>query len=280
MAVPVPRRASGIPTVHSMHSNVQERAEALAGKAFLGGPVEDFEEGGRLQLVTLLREGLQPNAKVLDVGCGCLRGGYWTIHFLDPECYFGIEPAREVLEVGLDRILEPGLEEAKRPRFASNDDWDFSGFGVKFDFVIARSVWSHASKAQIKTMLDSFMRSASPGGKMLVSYLPSGWGRYVSGGQRGLRLYARDYKGDEWVGRDHEGSHFLQPGLTRGKNFVNHSRRWILAECRSRGLTGRELPYGQFHRQRWLCVSSDHPEAQSANGRDQTVPDQSPVAPR
>ncbi len=182
---------------------VQERAETLAGRIFLGGPVDDFEEVGRLQLVTLLREGLQPSSTVLDVGCGCLRGGYWMIHFLEPDRYFGIEPAREMVEAGLGEILEPGIAEAKRPRFAHNDDWDFSGFGVEFDFVVARSIWTHASKAQIGSMLDSFAKSAAPGGKLLASYLPAGWHRAWSG--RTLRgLLARDYKGEGWVGRSHE----------------------------------------------------------------------------
>jgi hypothetical protein len=43
---------------------------------FVGGPVKDFEKLGRLQLMLLLQEGVYPHSKVLDIGCGCLRGGY------------------------------------------------------------------------------------------------------------------------------------------------------------------------------------------------------------
>jgi SAM-dependent methyltransferase len=210
--------------------------------------VEFFDQGGRLQLVTLLLEGLEPSSKVLDIGCGFLRGGYWLIHLLDPACYFGIEPAQGNLDAGLKHILEPGLAEAKQPQFAHNDDWDFSVFGIQFDFVIARSVWSHTSKAQMKTMLDSFERVAAPGAKMLCSYLPTGLRRPT----RPLRpfhvyLFARDYKGEEWVGRSHEQD---EVGL------VNHSRRWIFNECGSRGLAVRELSHGEFNKQRWLCIES------------------------
>jgi hypothetical protein len=53
---------------------VQERAETLADRTFVGGPVDDFEEVGRLQLVTLLREGLLPSSRGLDEGC--LQGGH------------------------------------------------------------------------------------------------------------------------------------------------------------------------------------------------------------
>jgi hypothetical protein len=58
---------------------------------FTGGPVEVFDQAGRLQLYTLVREGLSPYSKLLDVGCGCLRGGYWLVRLLDADCYFDIE---------------------------------------------------------------------------------------------------------------------------------------------------------------------------------------------
>jgi hypothetical protein len=37
---------------------------------------------------------------VLDVGCGALRVGYWLIHFLEPENYYGIEPKKRMLGTG------------------------------------------------------------------------------------------------------------------------------------------------------------------------------------
>jgi hypothetical protein len=55
---------------------------------------------GRNQLSILLRNGLIFDSRVLDVGCGVLRAGYWLIHFLDPDCYFGIEPNRVILTAG------------------------------------------------------------------------------------------------------------------------------------------------------------------------------------
>src|SRR5437016_2373816 len=73
-----------------------------------------------LHVAMLIREGLYPSSKVLDIGCGCLRGGYWLIHFLDRACYFGIEPDREMLHKGIESLLEPGLLESKQPRFDMN----------------------------------------------------------------------------------------------------------------------------------------------------------------
>ena len=71
-----------------------------------------------------------------------LRGSYWTMHFLEPGCFFGLDPHPERIELGLKEVVEPELRERLQPTFAYNEDFDISVFDVKFDFVIARSVWT------------------------------------------------------------------------------------------------------------------------------------------
>src|SRR5262245_34622117 len=135
---------------------LQERFEALSKNRFLGVPVKAFESGGREQLHYLLRAGLLPTSKLIDLGCGVLRAGYWIIRYLDPGGYCGIEPHQERLHIGTHDILDPGTIESKRPRFHSNPDFDTSVFAEKFDFFLAYSIWTHASKPQIQVMLDAF----------------------------------------------------------------------------------------------------------------------------
>lgn len=214
-------------------TTLQQRAEALAGETFLGGPVRDFEKIGRLQLTTLLGAGLQPQSTVLDIGCGCLRGGYWLIHFLDPGSYHGIEPNRAMLEVGRDRLLEPEALQAKRPRFDHNASFDTSVFGERFDFFLARSIWTHASKQQIQTMLDGFVRDGADRATFLTSYMRAG-------------RFLRDYQGTRWIGKSHE---------SQRRGLVFHRLDWIEAECHVRGLTVRELKEGRHNRQTWLKVT-------------------------
>src|SRR5687767_8651909 len=111
--------------------SLQERAEAVPKDVFLGGPRKDFERLGRHMFVLLVKEGLLPRHKVLDIGCGSLRAGYWLIHFLDPGGYCGVEPHQKMLKAGRELILEDGLEETKRPQFTDNDQFDFSVFGER-----------------------------------------------------------------------------------------------------------------------------------------------------
>lgn len=153
---------------------LQWKAEELSRTQFVGARVERFEEDGRLLLIALIRRGLTPESQVIDVGCGALRAGYWLIHFLDADRYHGIEPAQERLAAARSMLLEPGVEERCRPHFAYNDDFDLSSVGVAPDFVLARSIWSHAAKPQIVAMLDSFRQISKPGSLLLASYHPAG----------------------------------------------------------------------------------------------------------
>ena len=213
--------------------NLQQKAEMLGETIFLGVPVKDFEKGGRELLIYLLNAGLNPDSRVVDIGCGVLRGGYWLIHFLDPGCYCGIEPDTERLAIGTRTILEPEILEAKRPRFDTNPHFDTSVFGEKFNFFLAYSVWTHASKSQIQTMLNSFLCDAKDSGVFLASYLPAGWPH-------------SDYQGDKWNGTSHESD---LPGC------IYHSLRWIKAECECRGLMTRELGRDKTYGQSWIEIT-------------------------
>jgi hypothetical protein len=203
---------------------------------FTGGPPALFESGGRLQLSTLVREGIYPSSKLLDVGCGCLRAGYWLVHFLDADCYFGIEPNTRMLQAGIDAVLGPELQKAKRPCFDTNDQFDFSIFGAKFDVVLARSIWTHASKPQIQTMLDGFVQNSNPNAFFLTSYHPASW--FGPGGA--------DYTGTRWVGRSH---------TSTSGGLIRHKRNWIESQCRTRGLSCVQLDDPPFNGQYWLKIA-------------------------
>ena len=139
---------------------------------FTGGDLKLFGEAGKFSFTSLKRNGLKRSSRVLDYGCGALRLGYWLIRFLKPNCYFGIEPSERFLSAGIKHAVGPELEAEKRPRFHQADDFDFSVFGEKFDFVIARSIFSHASPEQFLKAMESFRDNTTDAGIMLASYRP------------------------------------------------------------------------------------------------------------
>lgn len=213
---------------------LQERVDRLRGGKFLGVPIDDYERAGREQLIFLLMNGLNPSSRLLDIGCGTLRGGYWLIHFLDADRYCGIEPSAERLAAGMQEVIEAAEVERKRPRFDTNPDFDTGVFGTTFDYFLAYSIWTHASKTQIGRMLDGFLRDTAANGVFLTSVVPA-------------RRRRMDYTGDSWHGTSHECD---VPG------FVRHSLSWIEAECRRRKLTLRTLGRDAIG-QTWLRISRD-----------------------
>jgi hypothetical protein len=152
---------------------------------------------------------------------------------LDSGRYLGIEPNRDMLDLARSQLLEPGLEAAKQPRFAHNDDFDLSVFGVAPRFVLARSIWTHADKAQIGQLLDSFASVAAADGLLLASFLPA------------RPLVRSDARSPGWIGR----------GPTGGESrVVAHSLGWIAGACRQRGLSVRQSTPDSFGHQMWLEV--------------------------
>jgi SAM-dependent methyltransferase len=218
---------------HAGEGHLQSLSGEMPPDLFSGGNPTRFENAGRLQLITLLKLGLSPGHRVLDVGCGCLRGGYWLIHFLDRGGYRGIEPNAPMLAYGLEHYLEPEERERKQPRFDHNDRYDFGVFGETFDYVVARSIWTHADKAMIGTMLDQFALHGKPGARFLASYLKPYWP-------------GQDYKGTGWVGRDHR---------QKDLGVVFHSLARIREAAARRGLTVTELPFDVYTRQIWLVIT-------------------------
>src|SRR5258708_29489087 len=122
---PYPRQGGFIRDMSRLQARAQEM---MARHGFLGVPVETFEQAGREQMIALLKAGLTPESKILDIGCGCLRIAYWLIRFLDSGCYFRIEPARQRVDYGLQYPFKPEEIHFKRSHFDFNPNFDSSFF--------------------------------------------------------------------------------------------------------------------------------------------------------
>lgn len=197
----------------SMEDIARRIAEETGG--FTGGPAEKFGDVGRHALESLQQSGLVPDCNVLDVGCGALRLGYWLIRYLNPDRYFGLDPVKKYVDAGLKHAIGPELSAEKRPRFDYNGEFDFSPFGVKFDFVVARSIFSHASPPLVCRALDSFRENAAPNGIMLASYIQT------TKDDGDAEVVNIKQKGGDWAWRRYATSYLQklarERGLTAGK---------------------------------------------------------------
>lgn len=229
------KRAASI-LLRGEHSPVtnwfQKAGYELDARSLFLCPLPVFETTSKDMFLVALLNGLRPDSYVLEVGCGCLRTGYQFILHLAPGHYHGIEPNQQMLSAGHELILR-GLEVEKKPVFEHNEEFDFSVFGRRFDFVTAFSIWSHTDKRQNEAMLASFKANANPGGKFITSYLPPTPER-------------PDYTGEGWVGRSRH---------SRTGGLVAHDPAWISAAATRHGL---ELEFfGRFTtlNQHWLIFT-------------------------
>ena len=78
-------------------------------------------KAGEFQIKFLCQMGLQPDHKVLDLGCGTLRGGIPIIQYLNPGNYIGIDIRPIAIAKAHQRIAEANLADKKPIVFVSNN---------------------------------------------------------------------------------------------------------------------------------------------------------------
>lgn len=137
---------------------------------------------GALQFNLLTIAGLREEHRLLDIGCGSLRAGRLFIPYLLPERYFGVEPEEWLVKEGIEKELGHDMVNIKRPTFSNSAHFEFGTFGGQFDYLLAHSVFSHASKQQINSCLVAAAAVMKPASQFFATFFP---GR-------------TDYEGSEW----------------------------------------------------------------------------------
>jgi hypothetical protein len=74
---------------------------------------------GGLQFTLLFQAGLRETHRLLDVGCGSLRGGRLFIPYLRAGHYYGVEPNEWLVEEGIANELGAEILTVKRPTSTS-----------------------------------------------------------------------------------------------------------------------------------------------------------------
>jgi SAM-dependent methyltransferase len=141
------------------------RHERRDHRAAVGGL---WEKIGALQFDYLVARGLRPEHRLLDVGCGSLRGGVRSVRYLDVGHYFGVDADPKLLDAGRVELDAAGLAD-RRVSLRHSDAFEVD-FGVQFDFVLAQSVFTHLSLNAIRVCLARVAPCLAPGGQFYATF--------------------------------------------------------------------------------------------------------------
>jgi hypothetical protein len=188
-------------------------------RAFVGPP-EKYDLIGAMQFNLLTALGLREHHYLLDIGCGSLRAGRLFIPYLLPEHYYAIEPEVWLVQEGIERELGHDIQRAKRPVFSHDRDFNLSAFRRRFDFILAQSIFSHASGNQIRSCLAGARRMMGQTSIFAATFFE---------GQS-------NYTGDGWV----------YPGC------VTYKWEKMAELGRQQGLICKPVPWPHPNGQKWL----------------------------
>ena len=151
-------------------------------KAFIG-PLDNQDIYASLQFNLLTLLGLREHHKLLDIGCGSLRAGKLFIPYLLPYNYYGLEPEKWLIEKGLEMEVGKEIVKIKKPHFSYSKNFDLSSFDKKFDYLLAQSIFSHASPEQIEKCLKESKKVMKKKAIFVANYLKG----------------SSNYQGNNWV---------------------------------------------------------------------------------
>lgn len=129
----------------------------------LVGPPKLWRNKRAFQIRFLKKYGLRPQHKLVDLGCGTLRGGIPLIEYLQKGHYYGLEVREETLEEGRKELAEAGLE-SKKPVLLPSPDLSVIDLGASIDYIWAFSVLVHMEDAILDSALGFVKKHLAPQG--------------------------------------------------------------------------------------------------------------------
>jgi len=132
------------------------------------GPARLWKMKRAFQFDFLQRMGLERGQRLLDLGCGTLRGGLPLIEFLDAGHYTGVEVRADVLAEARAELAEAGLTH-KSPVLVHATDLGALELPEPFDVIWAFSVLIHMDDATLARALFCVARHLAPDGSFLAN---------------------------------------------------------------------------------------------------------------
>jgi cyclopropane fatty-acyl-phospholipid synthase-like methyltransferase len=143
-----------------------EQIQAGVHRRQVGGR---WEEIGPLQLEFMQQRGLEARHKLLDVGCGAMRGGLHFVRYLDTGNYHGIDIEPSVIKAGRWELRQERLMR-KKPNFVVSDRFEVGRFGTTFHYAVAVSLFTHLNMNEIARCLTEVGRVLEPDGEFYATF--------------------------------------------------------------------------------------------------------------
>jgi len=150
----------------------------------IGQPEKSAEiKVGESQFVYLKMNGLRPEHRLLDYGCGALRAGRYFIPYLDTGNYFGVDISQEVLQYSQNYLKKKRLLDRNPTlRYLESSEVPFD---QKFDFIIAQSVFTHTDLDTTSHIIMKISESMHDSSKFFATF----WLRDSAGQFMGVDYY-------------------------------------------------------------------------------------------
>ena len=133
---------------------------------FIGGK---WDEIGQLQFNFMRERGLEPHHKLLDIGCGCLRGGIHFINYLQADNYYGLDINASLINAAWYEIKLAQLED-KNPHLLVNEKFAIDQFKQRFEFMLSVSLFTHLPMNIVIRCLSEVQKNLAPRGKYYSTF--------------------------------------------------------------------------------------------------------------
>jgi cyclopropane fatty-acyl-phospholipid synthase-like methyltransferase len=146
------------------HLNKDTNSRSLTG--------DHWNVFGPLQISFLKSVGLEKHHKLLDVGCGCFRGGIHIGEYLDKNNYYGLDINEHFIKNGYnDEIVRVNLnDKIPKHNIIITDHYDATPFNETFDFAWSLSLWTHLTITECKKCLIKVMEVLKPQGTYYTTF--------------------------------------------------------------------------------------------------------------
>jgi hypothetical protein len=134
----------------------------IGHRAYVG---DMFEEIGQHVFNFLIQNNLKSGDILLDVGCGSLRVGKYTIPYLEAGHYLGLDKSKYLISKGLKTELSEKVVAEKHPEFVVSSNFEFHKFSQTPTIAIAHALFTQLSPEMIQmclTNLAHFVKSQIP----------------------------------------------------------------------------------------------------------------------